>query len=82
VKPGVPETKADYEVALGYVEALMDAEPGSPEEDELESLALLIEAYEQEHYPIDPPDPIEALKFRMEQQETGEREMKRCDEAR
>jgi HTH-type transcriptional regulator / antitoxin HigA len=61
-------TEAEYEQALARVETLMDAAPGSPQEDELELLALLVENYEQEHYPIDLPDPIEAIKFRMEQE--------------
>ena len=68
MKQKVLKTEADYEAALAYVDELMDAEPDSPEEDELEIFALLVEAYEQEHYPIDPPDPVEAVKFRMEQQ--------------
>lgn len=71
----VLKTEADYEAALAYVEELMDAEPGSPEEDKLEVFALLIEAYEQEHYPIDLPDPVEAIKFRMEQQGLSQKDM-------
>jgi HTH-type transcriptional regulator/antitoxin HigA len=58
---------ADYERALRRVEELWDSREGSPESDELEILTTLIEAYEQEHYPIDLPDPIEAIKFRLEQ---------------
>ena len=58
----------EYEDALAQVERLMDAEPGSPEEDLLEVLSVLIEKYEAEHYPIEMPDPITAIKFRMEQQ--------------
>ncbi len=68
MKPKVLKTESDYEAALAYVETLMDAAPGSPEEEELEVFALLIEDYEEKHYPIDLPDPIEAIKFRMEQQ--------------
>ncbi len=68
MEPRVIKTEADYEAALAYVETLMDAEPGSPEEETLEVFALLIDDYEQAHYPIDLPDPIEAIKFRMEQQ--------------
>ena len=68
MKPKVLETPEDYEQALAYVETLMDAEPGSPEEEELELFALLIEEYEEEHFPIPLPDPIEAIKFRMEQE--------------
>jgi len=68
MEPKVLKTEADYEAALAYVETLMDAAPGSPEEQALEVFALLIDNYEQAHYPIDLPDPIEAIKFRMEQQ--------------
>lgn len=68
MEPKVLKTEADYEAALAYVETLMDASPGSPEEEELEVFALLIDTYEQTHHPISLPDPIEAIKFRMEQQ--------------
>jgi HTH-type transcriptional regulator/antitoxin HigA len=61
-------TKADYEKALTEVERLWDAKSGTRDGDRLDVLATLIDAYEAEHYPIDPPDPIEAIKFRMEQQ--------------
>ena len=67
MKPRVLKTEADYKAALAHVETLMDAAPGSPEEEELEVFGLLVEAYEQEHIPIGLPDPIEAIKFRMEQ---------------
>jgi HTH-type transcriptional regulator/antitoxin HigA len=58
---------ADYERALHRVETLWDSREGSAESDELDVLATLIEAYEREHYPIDPPNPIEAIKFRLGQ---------------
>jgi len=58
----------DYEVALAEVEKLWGAKSGTPSGDRLDVLATLIDAYESEHYPMDPPDPIEAIKFRMEQQ--------------
>lgn len=58
---------ADYEQALERLEVLFDASQGSPEGDELEVLSLLIDQYEKENYPIDLPDPIEAIKFRLEQ---------------
>lgn len=61
-------TQEDYESALIRVESLMDAEPDSDEFDELEVLATLIDNYEMKHYAIDAPDPIEAIKFRMEQE--------------
>jgi HTH-type transcriptional regulator/antitoxin HigA len=61
-------TKASYEAALKEVERLWGARSGTPAGDRLDILATLIEAYEDEHYPMDPPDPIDAIKFRMEQQ--------------
>src|SRR5256886_10498817 len=61
-------TKRDYEVALKKVERLWGAKDGTREGDRLDVLATLIDAYEAQHYPMDPPDPIEAIKFRMEQQ--------------
>src|SRR6187402_2542277 len=61
-------TERDYEVALKEVERLWGAKTGTPEGDRLDVLATLIEAYEDKYYPMDPPDPIEAIKFRMEQQ--------------
>jgi HTH-type transcriptional regulator/antitoxin HigA len=60
-------TEKDYQDALARLELIFDAEFGSPEGDELEILGMLIERYENEHYPIPLPDPIEAIKFRMEQ---------------
>ncbi len=61
-------TEVDYEAALAEVERLWGAPPETLEGDRLDVLATLIDAYESEHHPIDPPDPIEAIKFRMEQQ--------------
>ena len=61
-------TKADYEASLAEVERLWGARRGTRKGDRLDILATLIDAYESEHYPMDPPDPIEAIKFRMEQQ--------------
>jgi HTH-type transcriptional regulator/antitoxin HigA len=58
----------DYDAALAEVERLWGAKAGTPRGDRLDVLATLIEAYEAEHFPMDPPDPIEAIKFRMEQQ--------------
>lgn len=62
-------TKADYQSALREVSAYFDHEPkpGTPEGDRFEVLLTLVEAYEAKHYPIDLPDPVEAIKFRMEQ---------------
>ncbi len=61
-------TEADYEKALAEVEHLWGARAGTPEGDRLDIMATLIDVYETEHYPVDLPDPIEAIKFRMEQQ--------------
>ena len=61
-------TKTDYEKALSELERLWGARIGTREGDRLDVLATLIDAYEAEHYPMDPPDPVEAIKFRMEQQ--------------
>lgn len=67
MKPRVIKTEEEYEEALARVAELMDAAPGSAEEDELELFALLVEHYEQEHWPIDLPDPVDAIEFRMDQ---------------
>ena len=63
-------TKADYKAALKAVSALVDADPkrGTLDADRLEVLGTLLEAYEAQHFHIELPDPIEAIKFRMEQQ--------------
>jgi HTH-type transcriptional regulator/antitoxin HigA len=61
-------TRRDYAAALAEVERLWGAKSKTPEGDRLDVLATLIDAYEAQHYPMDPPDPIEAIKFRMEQQ--------------
>jgi HTH-type transcriptional regulator/antitoxin HigA len=60
-------TEADYEAALARVDALMNAGPGTPDGDHLDVLVTLIEAYEVRHWPIPAPDPIEAIRVRMEQ---------------
>jgi HTH-type transcriptional regulator/antitoxin HigA len=61
------KTNKDYQNALLRLETIFDAKPGSAEGDELEVLGMLIDAYEKNHFPIALPDPIEAIKFRMEQ---------------
>ena len=61
------KTENDYNQALQRLEVIFDAKNGSPEGDELEVLGILIEKYENEKLPISLPDPIEAIKFRMEQ---------------
>jgi HTH-type transcriptional regulator/antitoxin HigA len=60
-------TEEDYEAALKLVESLMSAEFGTPEGDRLDVLATLVEAYEAKHYPMEAADPIEAIKFMMDQ---------------
>ena len=61
-------SEADYEAALAEIESLWGAPSGTTDGDRLDVLATLIDAYENEHFPMDPPDPIDAIKFRMEQQ--------------
>ena len=61
------KTDKDYNQALERLEIIFDSKKGSPEGDELEVLGILVDQYENEHFPIGLPDPIEAIKFRMEQ---------------
>jgi len=61
-------TEEDYELALTEIESLMEATPNSDDFDKLEVLTMLVDNYEAIHYGIDIPDPIEAIKFRMEQE--------------
>lgn len=61
-------TEADYETALEEVAKLWGAASGTPNGDRLGMLARLIDAYEAQHYPMNPPDPAEAIKFRIGQQ--------------
>ena len=68
-------TEEDYETALGEIENLWGAPYGSREGDRLEVLVTLVEAYEQQHYPIDPPDPIEAILHQMESQGLNRRDL-------
>jgi HTH-type transcriptional regulator/antitoxin HigA len=64
----VIKTEAEYEAALARIEEIFDAELDTPEDRQLELLTLLVQHYEEEEYPIDLPDPITAIRFRMEQQ--------------
>ncbi|HEV8108525.1 MAG TPA: transcriptional regulator [Burkholderiales bacterium] len=68
-------TKADYRATLKEVEALMDAQAGTPEGERLDVLTTLVEAYERKHFPMDLPDPIEAIRFRMEQSGLGPKDL-------
>ena len=68
MKPKLIKTEADYRTALARIEAIFDAKPGTPEGDELDLLATLVELYEEKAFPIGLPSPVDAIKFRMEQQ--------------
>ena len=68
-------TQADHEAAMAEIERLWGAKIGTPEGDRLDVLATLVDAYETKHYPMDPPDPIEAIRFRMEQQGLTRKEL-------
>lgn len=67
MKPRVIKNETEYEAALERIDELMDAEPGTDEFDELELLAMLVDTYESKVHPVDLPDPIEAIRFRMDQ---------------
>lgn len=67
----------DHEAALARIESLMHAKPGTAEGAELEILAILVQAYEREHFPIGPPDPVDALRFRLEQGELDRKALER-----
>ena len=69
------KTESDYKSALAEVEQLWGAEEGTEKGDVLDILLVLIEDYENKHHPIDPPDPIEAIKFRMEQMNLSRKEL-------
>ncbi len=77
MKPKILKTKKEYTAALALVESLMDAAPGSAGEQELELWSLLVERYEQEHFPIDLPDPVEAIRFRMEQEGLRQKDLEK-----
>ena len=68
-------SEADYKMNLDRIEALLDAEPGSPEGDELDVLSMLTEAYEQKNYAIAEPDPVEFIKNVMEFRGAGQGEL-------
>lgn len=69
------KTEHDYESALLEIERLWGAEEGTKNGDKLDVLIVLVEDYENKHHPIDPPDPIEAIKFRMEQMNLSRKEL-------
>jgi HTH-type transcriptional regulator/antitoxin HigA len=68
-------TEEDYEAALARIEVIFDAEPNTPHGDELEILSSLVETYERKNYPIELPDPIEAIKIRMEDLGLGRKDL-------
>lgn len=67
MKPKVIKTDLEHKASLARIEAIFDARPGTAKGDELELLLLLVDTYEEHAYPIDLPDPIAAMRFRMEQ---------------
>lgn len=67
--------EADYQAALDEIERLLDAKPGTSGADRLEILTTLVEAYEEKHYPIPPPDPIEAILYQMESRGLSRRDL-------
>lgn len=69
------KTEQDYDSAISRIEELWGAKKDTPEGDELDLLVTLVEFYEMKHYPIAPPDPIDAIKFRMEQMEMTKADM-------
>lgn len=69
------KTETDYAAALDEIEALMDAEPNTPECDKLDVLATLVEAYEAEHYAIPAPDPIDALEYYLESRDLSRKDL-------
>jgi HTH-type transcriptional regulator/antitoxin HigA len=69
------KNQKDYDAALSRIEQLMDAKSGTAEMDELELLTALVEMYEERHFPIGPPDPVDAIKFRMEQLGLAQKDM-------
>ncbi len=68
-------SEADHGAALAEAERLWGSKTGTPDGDRLDVLATLVDAYEGEHHPMDPPDPIEAIRFRMEQQGLTRRDL-------
>jgi HTH-type transcriptional regulator / antitoxin HigA len=75
MKVKVIKTEEDYNQALNRFEKIFHAPTNTKDGDEAELLSLLIEKYEEEHYSIEAPDPIEAIKFRMEQMEMSNKEL-------
>jgi HTH-type transcriptional regulator / antitoxin HigA len=71
-------TETDYQAALKEIEMLFDASPNTPEYDRLDILSTLVEAYEKVHYPIEAPDPIEAILYYMDTRGLSRRDLESC----
>jgi HTH-type transcriptional regulator/antitoxin HigA len=69
------KTEEDYQIALEKLDKIFDAAEGTPDSDQADILALLIDAYENIHYPIEAPDPIEAIKIRMEEMQLKQKDI-------
>ncbi len=78
MKIKVIKTEAEYEEALEKMEKLFDAKLNTPRGESLELLGILVEQYEEQHYKIEPPHPIEAIKFRMEQMGLDQKDLVDC----
>lgn len=78
MKLKILKTKTDYEKALHRIDTIFDAKSNTEKGDEFELLSLLIDKYEEEHYPIDLPHPIEAIKFRMDQMGLKQKDLVVC----
>ncbi len=76
------KTEADYDSALAYIEKKWGSPEGTEEGDELDVLLVLVDDYEKIHHPIDPPDPIDAIKFRMEQMNLSRKDLEKMIGAR
>jgi len=71
-------TQTDYQEALGEIELLFDAAQNTPEYDRLDILSILVEAYEKTHFPIELPDPIEAIQYYMDTRGWSRRDLETC----
>lgn len=72
MKSKIIKTEKEYKEALARIEELFDITPGDPEEDEFDLLCMLIKKFEDENFKIDPPEPMEAIKFRMDQKKKND----------
>jgi HTH-type transcriptional regulator / antitoxin HigA len=77
MRVGPIKSETDYDAALAEIDRLMDAEPDTPRGDRLDVLVTLVEAYEAKRWAIEPPDPIDAIKLRMEQRGLSRRDLER-----